>query len=97
MSIWKKIKLYWLWIIGGVVALIAIISTFGNIFTNRSIRKTQEKIDDNEKKIDRVKGKEDHVKTEKLRVKAELDDLKKIVAKTKTTKRKPPAKKAPAK
>ena len=66
MKIWNKIKMYWFWIVGGIISVIAIISAFGGLFKRKKSEKIQEKIDDNEKKIERVKGKEDQLKTQKI-------------------------------
>ena len=89
MKIWNKIKSYWMWIVAGVVGLIALISVIGSLFRKKSADKIQEKIDDNEKLIEHIKGKTSEVKRQKREVKKELDDLKKEVKKTETKKKRP--------
>ena len=88
-KIWNKIKSYWMWIVAGVVGLIALISAFGSLFRKTSANKIQDKIDDNEKSIERVKGQTQEVKRQKREVKKELDDLKKEVKKTEAKKKRP--------
>lgn len=88
-KIWNNLKSYWMWIVAGVVGLIALISAFGSLFRKMSADKIQEKIDDNEKSIERIKGKTSEVKRQKREVKKELDDLKKEVKKTETKKKRP--------
>ena len=89
MKIWNNLKSYWMWIVAGVVGLIALVSAFGSLFRKTSANKIQEKIDDNEKSIERVKGQTTEVKRQKREVKKELDDLKKEVKKTETKKKRP--------
>ena len=89
MKIWNKIKSYWMWIVAGVIGLIALVSAFGLLFRKTSANKIQDKIDDNEKSIERVKGQTTEVKRQKREVKKELDDLKKEVKKTETKKKRP--------
>ena len=88
-TIWNKIKFYALWIISGLISIVAIFSIFRRVFNKKSSKKIKEKIDANDKKIQRVKGNEDQVKKQKRQVKKELTELKDTVKKTKTTKRKP--------
>lgn len=88
-TIWNKIKFYVLWIISGLISIVAIFSIFRGVFTRKSSKKIKEKIDANDKKIQRIKGNEDQVKKQKREVKQELTELKDTVKKTKTTKRKP--------
>ena len=92
-TIWNTIKFYSLWIISGLISIVAIFSIFRGAFTNKSSKKIKEKINANDKKIQRVKGNEDQVKIQKRQVKTELNDLKATVKKTKTIKRKPSPKK----
>jgi hypothetical protein len=91
--IWNKIKFYSLWIISGLISIVAIFSIFRGVFTRKSSKKIKEKINANDKKIQRVKGNEDQVKIQKRQVKNELNNLKATVKKTKTIKRKPSPKK----
>ena len=93
-TIWNTIKFYSLWIISGLISIVAIFSIFRGVFTKKSSKKIKEKINANDKKIQRVKGNEDQVKKQKRQIETELNDLKDIVKKTKTTKRKPAPKKA---
>ena len=94
MKLWNMIKPYWKWLVGGILGLFAIISAIGSLFTKHTNKKIKEKINANDKKIQRVKGNEDQVKKQKRQIETELNDLKDIVKKTKTTKRKPAPKKA---
>ena len=93
-TIWNTIKFYSLWIISGLISIVAIFSIFRGVFTKKSSKKIKEKIDGNDRKLNRVKGQEDQIKRQTRHVKSELNDLKEIVKKTKTTKRKPAPKKA---
>ena len=96
-TIWNRIKFYALWIISGLISIVAIFSILRGVFTRKSSKKIKEKIDANDKKIQRVKGNEDQVKKQKRQVKKELTELKETVKQTKTAKRKPAPKKVPSK
>lgn len=86
MKIWNKIKSYGKWIVGGLLALIAIIAAIGKFRNIKTVEKIQEKIDDNTKSIERVKGNEDQIITQKRQVNKELTELKETVKQTKATK-----------
>ena len=83
----KTIKKYWAAIIGGILALFAIIIAIFKKHEKKQVSKIEEKIDDNKSKIDQLQGKTDVIETQRTQVKEELDDLVDQIKQTKDAKK----------
>jgi uncharacterized protein YoxC len=79
----KTIKLYWKWIVAGIVAILGILAVTQSKRTNKKLEKTAKQIDDNNQQIDIIQGKTELVETQRVTVKqsitkkqAKIDELK---------------------
>lgn len=79
----KTIKLYWKWIVAGIIAFFGILAITQSKRTNKKLEKTAKQIDDNNQQIDIIQGKTELVETQRVTVKqsitkkqAKIDELK---------------------
>jgi uncharacterized protein YoxC len=79
----KTIKLYWKWMVAGLVAILGILAITQSKRTNKKLEKTAKQIDDNNQQIDIIQGKTELVEEQRVTVKqriakkqATIDELK---------------------
>ena len=79
----KTIKMYWKWIVAGIVAILGILAVTQSKRTNKKLEKNAKQIDDNNQKIDIIQGKTELVEEQRVTVKqriakkqATIDELK---------------------
>ena len=79
----KTIKMYWKWIVAGIVAILGILAITQSKRTNKKLEKNAKQIDDNNQKIDILQGKTELVEEQRVTVKqriakkqATIDELK---------------------
>ena len=79
----KTIKMYWKWIVAGLVAILGILAFTQSKRTNKKLEKTAKQIDDNNQQIDIIQGKTELVEEQRVTVKqsiakkqATIDELK---------------------
>ena len=79
----KTIKLYWKWIVAGIVAILGILAVTQSKRTNKKLEKTAKQIDDNNQQIDIIQGKTELIEEQRITVKqritkkqAKIDELK---------------------
>ena len=79
----KTIKLYWQWIVAGIVAILGILAVTQSKRTNKKLEKTAKQIDDNNQQIDVIQGKTELIEEQRVTVKqriakkqATIDELK---------------------
>ena len=79
----KTIKLYWQWIVAGIVTILGILAVTQSKRTNKKLEKTAKQIDDNNQQIDIIQGKTELVEEQRVNVKqriakkqATIDELK---------------------
>ena len=79
----KTIKMYWKWIVAGLVAILGILAITQSKRTNKKLEKNAKQIDDNNQKIDILQGKTELVEEQRVTVKqriakkqATIDELK---------------------
>jgi hypothetical protein len=79
----KTIKMYWKWIVAGLVAILGILAITQSKRTNKKLEKNAKQIDDNNQKIDIIQGKTELVEEQRVTVKqriakkqATIDELK---------------------
>ena len=79
----KTIKLYWQWIVAGIVAILGILAVTQSKRTNKKLEKTAKQIDDNNQQIDIIQGKTELIEEQRVNVKqgiakkqAKIDKLK---------------------
>jgi len=68
----KTIKLYWKWIVAGIVALLGILAVTQSKRTNKKLEKTAKQIDDNNQQIDVIKGKTEIIDDNRSKIKKEI-------------------------
>ena len=79
----KTIKMYWKWIVAGIVAILGILAITQSKRTNKKLEKTAKQIDDNNQQIDIIQGKTELIEEQRVTVKqriakkqATIDELK---------------------
>ena len=79
----KTIKMYWKWIVAGIVAILGILAITQSKRTNKKLEKTAKQIDDNDQQIDIIQGKTELIEDQRVNVKqritkkqATIDELK---------------------
>ena len=79
----KTIKMYWKWIVAGLVAILGILAITQSKRTNKKLEKNAKQIDDNNQQIDIIQGKTELVEMQRVTVKqsitkkqAKIDELK---------------------
>jgi uncharacterized protein YoxC len=79
----KTIKMYWKWIVAGLVAILGILAVTQSKRNNKKLEKTAKQIDDNNQQIDIIQGKTELVEEQRITVKqdiakkqAKIDELK---------------------
>ena len=79
----KTIKMYWKWIVAGLVAILGILAVTQSKRNNKKLEKTAKQIDDNNQQIDILTGKTELVEEQRVTVKqritkkqATIDELK---------------------
>jgi TolA-binding protein len=88
-TITKILKQSWKIIVGIVVVLLSIF-TLNGIRKRKSIKKIDDKINENEKVVEKLQGKIEQVEEQKTTVKKKVVEKKKQIQKTKSSKTKKP-------
>lgn len=68
----KTIKLYWKWIVAGIIAFFGILAITQSKRTNKKLEKTAKQIDDNNQQIDIIQGKTELVEEQRITVKQDI-------------------------
>jgi septal ring factor EnvC (AmiA/AmiB activator) len=82
----KTIKLYWQWLVAGIVALFGIVAITQSHQSNKKLKKTAKKIDDNNQLIDNTQGKIEVIDQQITNQKEKIARKKEILSKLKTQK-----------
>jgi len=82
----KTIKLYWKWIVAGLVAILGILAITQSKRTNKKLEKTAKQIDDNNKQIDIIQGKTELVEEQRITVKQDIAKKQATIEELKTEK-----------
>jgi len=82
----KTIKKYWAVIAGAVLALLAIFAMAFNNDEKRTVKKIDDKIDDNNQQIDQLQGKTEVIEEQRVEVKQEIQETKTEIAELETAK-----------
>ena len=68
----KTIKMYWKWIVAGLVAILGILAVTQSKRNNKKLEKTAKQIDDNNQQIDIIQGKTESIETQRTNVKQRI-------------------------
>ena len=82
----KTIKLYWKWIVAGIIAFFSILAITQSKRTNKKLEKTAKQIDDNNQQIDIIQGKTELIEDQRVTVKQHITKKQSIIYELKTEK-----------
>jgi len=68
----KTIKIYWQWIVAGIIAILGILAVTQSKRTTKKLEKNAKQIDDNNQQIDIIQGKTESIETQRTNVKQRI-------------------------
>jgi TolA-binding protein len=82
----KTIKMYWKWIVAGIIALFGILAITQSKRNNKKLEKNAKQIDNNNQKIDIIQGKTELVEDQRVTVNQSIAKKQAKIDKLKTEK-----------